>query len=99
MQVAHVKDFLLAIPINVLGLHMSLVEYHVILRCWLMIPLFPIDDVFHVFRKCMEKKAFVSFLIDLQKERSTLKPKVIMVCRCIEGKHACVNLTEVSPLV
>jgi len=48
---ADAHDFLLAIPINGLGQHMSPVEYHTILRYRLMIPLFPIDEVCPVCRK------------------------------------------------
>jgi hypothetical protein len=46
-----ISYFLLAIPIDGLGQHMSLVEYRTILRYRLMIPLFPIDEVCPVCRK------------------------------------------------
>jgi len=51
LQAAHAQDFLLAILIDGLGQHMSLIEYHTILRCRLTIPLFPIDEVCLVCRK------------------------------------------------
>jgi hypothetical protein len=55
LQTAHAKDFLLAIPIDGLGQHMSPVEYRTILRYRLMIPLFPIDEVCPVCRKaCLD---------------------------------------------
>jgi hypothetical protein len=43
LRASHAQDFLLAIPIDGLGQHMSPVEYHTILRHRLMIPLFLID--------------------------------------------------------
>jgi hypothetical protein len=55
LQAAHARDFLLDIPIDGLGQHMSPVEYRNILRYRLMIPLFPIDEVCHVCRKvCLD---------------------------------------------
>jgi len=55
LQAPHAQDFLLAIPIDGLGQHMSPVEYHTILRYRLMIPLFPIDEVCLVCRKaCLD---------------------------------------------
>ena len=45
LQAAHAQDFLLVIPIDGLGQHMSQVEYRTIFRYRLMIPLFPIDKV------------------------------------------------------
>ena len=45
LQAAHAQDFLLAIPIDGLGQHMSPVEYCTTLRYRLMIPLFSIDEV------------------------------------------------------
>lgn len=50
LQAEHAQDFLLAIPIDWLGQHMSPVEYHTILRYRLMIPLFPNDVVCPVCR-------------------------------------------------
>nr|GEZ87575.1 auxilin-like protein [Tanacetum cinerariifolium] len=43
LRAPHAQDFLLAIPIDGLGQHMSSVEYHTILKYRLMIPLFPVD--------------------------------------------------------
>nr|ABN05744.1 hypothetical protein MtrDRAFT_AC148775g4v2 [Medicago truncatula] len=55
LQEPHAQDFLLAIPIDGLGRHMSLVEYRTILRYRLMNPLFPIDEVCPVCRKaCLD---------------------------------------------
>jgi hypothetical protein len=44
LQATHAQDFLLAIPIEGLGQHMSPVEYRTILKYRLMIPLFPADE-------------------------------------------------------
>ena len=55
LQAAHAQDFLLAIPIDGLGQHISPVEYRTILRYRLMFPLFPIDEVCPVCRKaCLD---------------------------------------------
>lgn len=55
LQGADAQDFLLVIPIDVLGQHMSLVEYCTILKYWLMIPLFCVDEVRPVSRKaCLD---------------------------------------------
>jgi len=55
LQAGHAQDFLLAILIDGLGQHMSLVEYRTILRYRLMIPLFSIDVVCPVCRKaCLD---------------------------------------------
>jgi len=117
---------------------MSPVEYRIILRYRLMIPLFPIDEVcsvcrkvcldtfeehaihckefpdfkyrhdfvrdvlFDIFRRAgvsMKKEALVNFLTDPLDRRSTLRPADVMVYGWVGGKHACVDLTGVSPLV
>ena len=55
LQETQAHDFLLAIPIDGLGQHMSPVEYRTILRYRLMIPLFPIDEVCPICRKaCLD---------------------------------------------
>jgi hypothetical protein len=55
LKAEHAQDFLLAIPIDGLGQHMSPVEYRTILRYRLMIPLFPKDEVCPVCRKaCLD---------------------------------------------
>ncbi|KAL6545127.1 hypothetical protein OROHE_009792 [Orobanche hederae] len=138
LQAAHAQDFLLAIPIHGLGLHISPVEYRTILRYRLMIPLFPIDEVcpvcrkacldtfgehavhcrelpgfkyrndlvrdvlFDIFRRArvsVKKEAPVNFLTDPHEGRSTLRPADVLVYGWEEGKHACVDLTGVSPLL
>ena len=50
LQAAHVQDFLLVIPVDGLGQHMSPVECY-ILRYRFMTPLFSIDVVYLVCRK------------------------------------------------
>ncbi|GJY41681.1 hypothetical protein Tco_0428951 [Tanacetum coccineum] len=55
LHAPHAQDFLLAIPIDGLGQHMSPVEYRIILKYRLMIPLFPVDAICHVCRKaCLD---------------------------------------------
>ncbi|GJS64036.1 hypothetical protein Tco_0678600 [Tanacetum coccineum] len=46
-----------------------------------------------------KKEAPVNFLTDPLEERSTLRPADILVFGWAGGKHACVDLTGVSPLV
>jgi hypothetical protein len=60
------------------------------------------DVLFDIFRRIgvsVKKEAPVNFLTDPQVGRSTLRPPDVMVYGCIGGKHACVDLTGVSPLV
>ncbi|GJW38137.1 hypothetical protein Tco_0063982 [Tanacetum coccineum] len=138
LRAPHAQDFLLAIPIDGLGQHMSPVEYRTILKYRLMIPLFPVDAICPVCRKaclnsfgehavhCKElmgfkyrhdmvrdvlfdicrrvgisakKEAPVNFLTDPSDGRSTLRPADILVFGWVGGKHACADLTGVSPLV
>jgi hypothetical protein len=55
LKAEHAQDFLFAISINGLGQHMSPVEYRIILRYRLMIPLFSKDEVCTVCRKaCLD---------------------------------------------
>ncbi|GJV79786.1 hypothetical protein Tco_1515656 [Tanacetum coccineum] len=55
LRSSHAQDFLLAIPIDGLGQHMSPVEYRTILKYRLMIPLFPVDAICPVCRKaCLD---------------------------------------------
>ncbi|GJS95013.1 hypothetical protein Tco_0801981 [Tanacetum coccineum] len=119
LRAPRAQDFLLAIPIDGLGQHMSPVEYRTILKYRLMIPLFLVDAICPVCRKacldsfgehavhCKElraeisvkKEAPVNFLTDPSDGRSTLRPADILVFGWVGGKHACVDLTGVSPLV
>ncbi|GAU39704.1 hypothetical protein TSUD_274980 [Trifolium subterraneum] len=56
LQAAYAQDFLLAIPIDGLGQHMSPVEYRTILKYRLMIPLFLADELCPVCRKaCLDR--------------------------------------------
>jgi hypothetical protein len=50
-------------------------------------------------RISVEKKAHVSFLTNPQEGRSSVRPANIMVNGWGGGKHACVNLTRISPLI
>nr|GEX89419.1 putative reverse transcriptase domain-containing protein [Tanacetum cinerariifolium] len=55
LRAPHTQDFLLAIPIDELGQHMSPVEYRTILKYRLMISLFPVDAICPVCRKaCLD---------------------------------------------
>ncbi|GKA94193.1 hypothetical protein Tco_0816179, partial [Tanacetum coccineum] len=134
----HAQDFLLAIPIDGLGQHMSLVEYRTILKYLLMIPLFLVDaicpvchkacldsfgehavhckelprfkyrhdmirDVLFDICRCVEisfkKEEPMNFLTDPSDGRSTLRPADVLVFGWVGGKHACVDLIRVSPLM
>ncbi|GKA00270.1 putative reverse transcriptase domain-containing protein [Tanacetum coccineum] len=109
LRALHAQDFLLAISIDGLGQHMSPVEYCTILKYRLMILLFLVDVICLVFHKaCLDsfeehavhcKEALVNFLTDPSDGRFTLRPADVLVFRWVEGKHACVVLTGVSPLV
>ncbi|GJR80634.1 hypothetical protein Tco_0151419 [Tanacetum coccineum] len=46
-----------------------------------------------------KKEAHVNFLTDLSEGRSTLRPTDVLAFGWVRGKHACVDLTRVSPLV
>ncbi|KAF5817390.1 hypothetical protein HanXRQr2_Chr02g0052461 [Helianthus annuus] len=62
-----------------------------------------VSDVhFDIFRRTgisAKKETPVNFLIELLEGRSTLRPTDILVFGWVGGKHACVDLTGVSPLV
>nr|GEV67833.1 putative reverse transcriptase domain-containing protein [Tanacetum cinerariifolium] len=86
------QDFLLAIPIDGLGQHISPVEYRTILK----------DVLFDICRRVgifAKKEAPVNFLTHPSDGRSTLRPADVLVFGWVRGKHACVDLTGVSPLV
>ncbi|GKC36133.1 retrovirus-related pol polyprotein from transposon TNT 1-94 [Tanacetum coccineum] len=53
------QDFLLAIPIDGLGQHMSPMEYRIILKCRLMIPLFSVDAIYHIWRNKLDAEGTV----------------------------------------
>jgi hypothetical protein len=60
------------------------------------------DVLFDIFRRAgisVKKEAPVNFLTDPQEGRSTLRPADVLVYGWVGGKHACVDLTGVSPLV
>nr|GEW31748.1 putative reverse transcriptase domain-containing protein [Tanacetum cinerariifolium] len=92
LRAPHAQDFLLAIPINGLGQHISPVEYHTIFKYRLMVLLFPVDATCPVCRKaCLDslgnmrrvgisakKEAPVNFLTDLTDGRSTLRPADVL---------------------
>ncbi|KAL6547310.1 hypothetical protein OROMI_023031 [Orobanche minor] len=55
LRAPHSQDFLLVIPIEGLGQHMSPVEYRTTLKYRLMIPIFPVDETCIVCRKaCLD---------------------------------------------
>jgi hypothetical protein len=60
------------------------------------------DVLFDIFRRAgisVKKEAPVNFLTDPQEGRSTLRPADVLVYGWVGGKHACVDLTGVSPYV
>jgi hypothetical protein len=60
------------------------------------------DVLLDIFRRAgisIKKEAPVNILTDPQEWRSTLRPTDVLVHGWIRGKHACVDLTGVSPLV
>nr|GEX68040.1 putative reverse transcriptase domain-containing protein [Tanacetum cinerariifolium] len=88
---------------------MSSIEYHTILKYRLMILLFLVDAICRVCRKaCLD--SFGEHAVDCKElpgfkyrhdmvGRSTLRPADVLVFRWVGGKHACVDLNGVSPLV
>jgi hypothetical protein len=56
-------------------------------------------DDFKRARVSVKKEALVNFLSDPLKGRSTLRLADILLYEWVGGKHACVDLTGVSPLV
>lgn len=55
LQATHAQYFLLVIPIDGPCQYMSPVKYRTILKYRLMIPLFPVDEVFSIFCKaCLD---------------------------------------------
>ncbi|KAK2358664.1 hypothetical protein QL285_095835 [Trifolium repens] len=60
------------------------------------------DVLFDIFRRARiygKKEALVNFLTDSLEGRSTLRPADVLVYGWVGGKHACVDLIGVSPLV
>jgi hypothetical protein len=60
------------------------------------------DVLFDIFRHAgisVKKETPENFLTDPQDRRSTLRPADVLVHGWVRGKHVCVDLTEVSPLV
>nr|GEW99939.1 putative reverse transcriptase domain-containing protein [Tanacetum cinerariifolium] len=84
LRALHAQDFLLAIPIDGTDQHMSPLEYRTILKRAEISTM---------------KEALVNFLIDPRDERSTLRSTDVLIFGWVGGKHACVDLTGVSPLV
>ncbi|GJX36954.1 putative reverse transcriptase domain-containing protein [Tanacetum coccineum] len=60
------------------------------------------DVLFNICRRAeisVKKEAHVNFLTDPSDGRSILKPTDVLIFGRVGGKHACVDLTGVSPLV
>jgi hypothetical protein len=68
LQAARAQDFLLAITIDGLGQHISLVEYRIILKYCQMIPLFSIDGVCPVCRKACRELSNFRYRYDLVRD-------------------------------
>jgi len=63
---------------------------------------FVMDVLFDIFRRArvsVKKEAHVNFLTYPLDRRLTLRSAYVMVYGWVGGKHACVNLIGVSPLV
>ncbi|MCI10479.1 auxilin-like protein, partial [Trifolium medium] len=75
---------------------MSSIECRTILKYRLMIPLFPVDERVGI---SVKKETHMNFLADPLEGRYTLRPTDVLVYGWIEGRHACVDLIGVSPLV
>ncbi|GJX53998.1 putative reverse transcriptase domain-containing protein [Tanacetum coccineum] len=104
LRAPRAQNFLTVIPIEGLGQHMSALEYRTILKYRLMIPLHDLLGLvlYDVLKRAgisSRKEAPVNFLTDPLEGRSTLRPADILVFGWAGGKHACVDLTGVSPLV
>ncbi|KAL6574097.1 hypothetical protein OROHE_001639 [Orobanche hederae] len=56
-------------------------------------------DVFTRSGVSIKKEAPVNFLTDPAEGRSTLRPADVLISGWVSGKHACVDVTGVSPLV
>ncbi|GJT94736.1 hypothetical protein Tco_1090254 [Tanacetum coccineum] len=99
----HLVAYLLVVLLMI-GQDMSPVEYRIILKYRHMISLFMVDAICpvvarHACRDLRQEGSPVKFLTDPSDERSKLRPPDILVFRWVGGKHACVDLTGVSPLV
>ena len=60
------------------------------------------DVLYDIIRRVgvsIKKETFVNFLTDTLDGRSTLQPADVMVYGWVGGKHVCMDLTGVSPLV
>ncbi|GKC21173.1 hypothetical protein Tco_1023323 [Tanacetum coccineum] len=104
LRAPRAQNFLTIIPIEGLGQHISALEYRTILKYRLMIPLHDLvrDVLYDVLKRAgisSKKEAPMNFLTGPLKGRSTLRPADILVFGWAGGKHACVDLTGVSPLV
>ncbi|GJW65974.1 hypothetical protein Tco_0117858 [Tanacetum coccineum] len=140
LRAPHAQDFLLAIPIDGLGQHMSPVEYHtceryaiklVVVDGWtgqnadikdgVCLDFFGEhavhckelsgfkyrqdlvrDVLFYLCRRVgifAKKEAPVNFLTDPSDGISTPRPTDVLVFGWVGGKHTCVDLTRVSPIV
>jgi hypothetical protein len=91
-------------------LHMSPIEYRNILKYLMMIPLFSsfkykhdlVRCPFYVF-KCawisVKKETSVNFLTDPLDGKTTLRSVGVLMYGWVGGRHTCVRLTEVLPLM
>nr|GFB69696.1 putative reverse transcriptase domain-containing protein [Tanacetum cinerariifolium] len=98
LRAPHAQDFLLAIPIDRLGQHISLVEYHIILKYRLMIPLLSVDAICPVCRKaCLdsfgEHVVHCKELPGFNYRHDMLRDVLFHICRRagISAKKALVN--------
>ncbi|GJV88413.1 hypothetical protein Tco_1532351 [Tanacetum coccineum] len=96
------QDFLLAIPVDWLGQHMSPVKYRTIIKYRLMIPLFPVDEICPVCRKvclnsfrehAVHSKELSGFKYRHDMVRDVLFDAALKVVSCKVTKHekACIE--------
>ncbi|KAF5800885.1 hypothetical protein HanXRQr2_Chr06g0241771 [Helianthus annuus] len=102
----HAQEFLIVIPIEGLGQCMSAVEYRTILKYRLMIPMYPEDETCPICRKaCMDKYGEHAVHCPREFPHGPYGREIYSATSGSArlwlgwGKHACVDLTGVSPLV
>ncbi|GJX86118.1 hypothetical protein Tco_0336892 [Tanacetum coccineum] len=114
LHTPHAHDFLLAIRTDEIGQHMSPMEYHIILKYRLVIPLFLVYAICLVCRKaCLdsfeEHAVHCKEILGFKYRHDIVRDVLFDICRCagisakneahVGGKDACVDFIRVSPLV
>jgi hypothetical protein len=85
LKAVHVRDFILVILFNKLGQHMSLVEYHIILKFRIMIPLlFFLGEVYSIYHKTRSNtfgKHTIHLFLDFKYLRNLVKGVLFYIFR------------------